>query len=43
MVARRSFSETQDRFSLQGGHLIIKAVGWNEHNKLFIRGQEYHL
>jgi hypothetical protein len=23
--------------------VIIKAVGWKEHNKLFIRGKEYQL
>jgi hypothetical protein len=23
--------------------VIIEAVGWKEHNKLFIRGEEYQL
>jgi mRNA-degrading endonuclease RelE of RelBE toxin-antitoxin system len=23
--------------------VTIKAVGWKEHNRLFIRGEEYHL
>ena len=28
----------------EGSHTVtIKAVGWKEHNKLFIRGKEYRL
>jgi hypothetical protein len=23
--------------------VVLKAVGWKEHNKLFIRGKEYQL
>lgn len=23
--------------------VLVKAVGWKEHNRLYIRGREYHL
>jgi mRNA-degrading endonuclease RelE of RelBE toxin-antitoxin system len=26
-----------------GSKVIVKAVGWKEHNKLFLRGKEYQL
>ena len=27
----------------EAGKVFVKAVGWKEHNKLFIRGEEYTL
>jgi mRNA-degrading endonuclease RelE of RelBE toxin-antitoxin system len=27
----------------EAGQVFVKAVGWKEHNKLFIRGEEYTL
>jgi mRNA-degrading endonuclease RelE of RelBE toxin-antitoxin system len=27
----------------EAGRVFVKAVGWKEHNKLFIRGKEYEL